>query len=148
MINPSQILLALQTAAGVVHRAGQLPLQSQLLEAHQTVLDLFATQAGLTLEKAALVQRVSELETLLRLRDDFEHHHNAYWTSGAGPIEGPFCSTCFDADGKAIRLIQLQESAGKCGVCSNRVSWAGFDQSDSAPHRRIQGPSWVHGWRK
>lgn len=51
-------------------------------------------------ENSSLKAKLGELETQLRLRADLTYARNSYWRGE----EGPFCSRCFDGDGKLVRL--------------------------------------------
>lgn len=135
--------VTLKAAASVAHSAGKIPLQAQLLDMQQDLLSLVAKQADLLAERAECVARIAELETLLRLRDGFHHERNAYWKRDGEHVDGPFCSTCFDADGKAIRLIEKYEGHGHCGVSKNQVILSKPHPVPSMPQRRVISPGFT-----
>lgn len=144
----STIAVTLKAAAGIAQDAGKIPLYSAILDLQATMLELSAKQADLLGENSVLRARISEMEKHLRLREEFEFSRNAYWKRDADHTDGPFCMTCFDSDGKAIRLIHLANDHGKCGVCKNVVSWTEPIDATTAPQRRVAGPGWVHAWRQ
>lgn len=57
----------------------------------------------------------------LQFHYNLKHQYNAYWKIKNNKQEGPFCSTCFDKDGKLIHLIKNSDILYHCGVCDKNV---------------------------
>lgn len=52
-----------------------------------------------------------------------------YWLSKGSEKEGPFCSTCYDKDGKLIHLYEYTAGWWECNVCKSRFSEGSHDDS-------------------
>ena len=98
--------------------------------------------------RGKLRERIEQIEALLTLREGFHHERNAYWKRVGDHVDGPFCSTCFDADGKAIRQIEIRVGQGKCGVCKNPVLLTGPVAPPPLPQRRVISPGFVDRWNR
>lgn len=71
-------------------------------------------------ENRILRQELNELKNNAITRSALEHKGNGYYLNG----EGPYCTTCFDVDGKLVRLslrkIECQDFlVGSCGGCKS-----------------------------
>lgn len=79
--------------------------------------------AKLAQENAQLRDENHGLRQTLRNREAMAFHENAYWIERDGRREGPFCPRCQDADGKAVRMLNLQPDyhAWKCPNCPTVV---------------------------
>jgi hypothetical protein len=145
MINVSTAIVSLRAAAAVFEKSGNLTLQSELLVVHEKLFELVARLSELQDENRELSGKLAKLGELLQLREGFEFRSNAYWKVDGESLEGPFCCTCFDADGKAIRLIQKYAGYGTCGVCKNGVTLTGPLVPPELPQRRVISPGWARG---
>ncbi len=67
-------------------------------------------------------EEIREFKENLKLIGDMVYTDPYYQMKNTdGKLEGHYCKICFDADKKAIRLIELSNKAGwECGVCKNR----------------------------
>lgn len=83
----------------------------------KSVMEVQRELVSLQEENRQLRQKNNELQNIDILRSELEYKGNAYYHSD----DGPYCTTCFDRDGKLIRLI-LEKKYGeefKIGRCSN-----------------------------
>ena len=99
-------------------------------KAKKAVADALLEGAKIAGENAELRARVRELEEQARLRAELVFEGNAYWLPRDGGREGPFCSKCFDVDGKVIRLHHWEESRQHaCPSCHTIVREPGRERA-------------------
>lgn len=147
MVELGAALTTLKTIAAVVRESGKIELTQHVIELQQTLLALLAENTELAGSNAALHRRVAELTSLLEVKEAFVFDRNAYWRSGGESQDGPFCSRCFDAESKAVRLTQNTTGVGLCPNCKHRVSLEGPKDPKPPVQRRMIHPGWVSGWR-
>lgn len=130
----------LKDLAGLAQKAGSMDLYRQAVELMQQVTE---QQQQITL----LNDKVNSLTEQLRLRDEMTFRDNAYWKLDS---TGPFCSRCFEADVKVIRLHGSQPNSTKqvvyyiCPVCQTRTQQkASVRLSDLQKQQR--GTTITHG---
>jgi len=131
-----RITAALETVAEALKSSGRWEGLNALIELQRLVLEVTERQQILVLEHvelgqklAELQQRVRELEAEKQLADSIVFDGQAYWKlvpSDFGPEpekEGPFCQTCFDRDGKWVRLRPggKREIKWLCSLCGTPV---------------------------
>lgn len=78
------------------------------IELYRKILDLQA-------EVLALVQENTELKQKARITEELAFRNNSYWRED----KGPFCSRCWDADGKLVRLVVRGPYHPQCPNCDN-----------------------------
>jgi len=77
-------------------------------ELNQKLIELQQELMQLQDENRALKDRLRELQEQ-RDRGKKAHWANdAYWLPNDGDWDGPFCSGCYDGDGRLIRLTKLE----------------------------------------
>lgn len=92
------VIEGLKTAGKVLQEAGKIEQYQQILDAQQRMLEMLATISELTEENRILKQQLSA-------RDAMFYENNAYWSKpNDDKSDGPFCSRCWDVDGKTVRL--------------------------------------------
>ena len=110
------VIDGLKTAGKVLQEAGKIEQYQQILDAQQRMLEMQATIADLTEENRIL-------KTQLTTRDAMVYENNAYYTNPTDDSrDGPFCSHCWDVDGKTVRLKpSLNNRAfSSCPSCKNQ----------------------------
>lgn len=89
------------------------------VEAQEKIMELREGALELQEQNIALTEQVAQLEAALQLQGEMIFKRTVYWREceGAEPV-GPFCSTCYDNEGKTIRLHDWDDS-WFCRVCNN-----------------------------
>lgn len=85
----------------------------------QRLADVQLEGAKLAQDNARLRDEVAFLKQQARLDESMAFRDNGYWLqrSGRGE-EGPFCSKCWDGDGKAVRMLEPPNNDHwSCPVC-------------------------------
>jgi hypothetical protein len=147
MVDISAALTSIKTISGIAIAGGKIELTQNVIELQQTLLSLQAENAELSEANRDLRKKIQELIDLSALSEEFYFDRNAYYKGEGSERDGPFCSRCFDAEGKAIRLTQNQPKVGTCHNCKNAVRLDGpAVQAVRTTVRRR--PDWVNGWRR
>jgi hypothetical protein len=79
-------------------------LNEKLMEFHGVILDLQGKMSELQINNEALRDEARALREQIALRGSFVFDAGDYWLDGEQGRIGPFCSRCFDVDGKAVRM--------------------------------------------
>lgn len=87
----------LKTAAKVAQEAGKIELYGQILEVYEKLLEQQKKIDELERENKTLSEK-------LEIKENLVYENNAYWMIRNGQKEGPFCTVCWDADKRAVRL--------------------------------------------
>lgn len=150
-IDPSTVLASLSAAFTTAKAFANTPLKAEyiaLMELLQTAReDAFAVQEELHAARST----IRELEQAAKLRSSLTIDRGVYWSGDSrefGP-DGPYCTRCFDVDGKAVRLGPEGTVYARCKHRDCRAVYAVWPERFSPPanqgHRR--GSSWVDGIR-
>jgi hypothetical protein len=146
MIDVAAAVGTLKTITGVIRDAGKIDLTQQVIDLQQTLLALLAENAELTARTLELSRERDAARALLEVRDAFAFDQNAYWRIEAEVRDGPYCSRCFDAENKAVRLTQNTTNVGACPNCKHRVRLDGPRDPKPVVRRRMIHPGWVNSW--
>lgn len=133
MIDVAAAVTAVKTLASVVKQAGRIDLTQQVIDLQQTLLDLVAQNTELTAEVAGLKEELRHKDAALQLQRQFAFDRDCYWKVNETSREGPFCSRCFDAEAKAVRMHDVEDGYFRCPKCSTTVL---VDASRQPPRRR------------
>jgi hypothetical protein len=105
---------AIKDGVEVARKADNIQVMKQLLDAQKELLDLFD-------ENRKLKERIRELEVREDVSRNLRYDGERYWLTRDGAEDGPYCSVCFDHDGKLIRLTNgATRGSYWCGVCSTK----------------------------
>lgn len=87
------------------------------LELKEAILNLKEQMLALREENLALKEQLQEKQ-----KYNMQFKNNTYWNiKEDGKKEGPYCPTCWDADGKAVRLLKSSGYDGPiCLVCRQK----------------------------
>lgn len=101
----------LKDAAKVLKEADKIEQYKQILEAQEKMLDMQT-------KIKQLEEEVSELRKTKITNEELEYRDKSYWLDE----DGPFCSRCWDADRKLVRLRQQnhQKSDYDCDNCQTK----------------------------
>lgn len=105
----------LKDAAKVLREADKIEQYKEILDALEKMMEMRARISELETE-------VLELKKLRATDDQLEYQDKAYWLDE----DGPFCSRCWDADKKLVRLRQQNNQKSdfdcdNCGVKNIRI---------------------------
>jgi hypothetical protein len=101
----------LKDAAKVLKEADKIEQYKEILEALQKMLEM---QARIS----ELEDEVKQLKKAKEIDEQIEYRDKSYWLED----DGPFCSRCWDADKKLVRLRQdnYQKSDFNCDNCGTK----------------------------
>jgi hypothetical protein len=97
--------------ADLVKKIGDIELYKKILALEEEVMDL-------TRDKRRADDRIEELERTLNIRQDIIFRDGEYFLTRNGREEGPFCSLCWDRDGKLIRKSKMLRYGIVCPACA------------------------------
>lgn len=105
----------IKTIGKVLQEAGKIEQYKQILEVQEQLLAFQKRIIELERENSGLKE---SLETKKKL----EYKNNSYWTKEGEKDVGPFCSHCWEADHKLIRMHPDGNPAfSSCPHCKNSV---------------------------
>lgn len=107
-------------AVSMAQKADNIELVKTILELQQEVLDMQEKNRELNEENRKLKGLIDELK-IVEFKDD------CYYFDG----DGPYCSRCYDAEKKKIRMLKRDTGIGtiydRCPNCGNEVLKATYD---------------------
>jgi hypothetical protein len=148
MVDLGTAIATLKSVAAVVRESGKIDLTQQVIDLHQTLIALLADNAELVSKNRDLQEHMAEISAVLEAREAFVFDRNAYWRSEGQTADGPFCSRCFDADSKAVRLTQNTKAIGVCPNCKRSVRLDGPREPRPPVQRHMVHPGFVNSWRE
>lgn len=97
----------------LVQDIGNIPLLKEIVNLQSEIV-------ALVQERNDLKTEVQQLKEQIKLKGSLEFEDNAYWLKNEdGTNKGPFCSGCFDRDGKDSRLTNTGfHETFHCPVCN------------------------------
>jgi len=106
----------LKSIGKILQEAGKIEQYKQILEIREKLLEMQEEIEGLKKEN-------KELRDRFAVSEDLEYENNVYWVEkNESNKDGPFCSRCWDADKKLIRMHPAGNSAfGECPNCKTSV---------------------------
>jgi len=106
------ILDEIKSAAGIINKIGNMELYQKILDIQAQAMDLMERNVGLQKENF-------ELKKDLEISKKLMHERDAYWISEDGKKDGPFCTRCWDAEKKLVRLHKTGNPVySKCPNCT------------------------------
>ena len=136
------LLEDLKSVVGTIQKIDNIELYRQILDLQNEVLQVVTENTEL---KSRVAKLIEEADLQRSLRFEF----NTYWSGETlETSDGPFCSKCWDADHKLVRLhlVTPNPNYSRCPVCDKSLRVPrrenGFDRSqDNSPSIVIGGPS-------
>ena len=116
-------------------KAGNIDLQQAIISLQQEALELQEENRLLKTENARLTEQLAFHGTLI-----FED--NRYWSERDGNREGPYCSRCWDADRRMVRLHDYENGFLGCPACETAVRGGSSPDQFGDPIHRRRGPTW------
>jgi len=99
---------------------------------HKELIQIQIQVLELQNENYRLREEIRNLEEINTLVHDMKYKENPYWNKD----EGPYCSSCWDSDKKAIRLIVKNDFRASCPICKNEVVYNA--EKEKEHDKRIQ----------
>lgn len=99
-------------------------------------VDLYRRMLELQTQVMALFEENRSLKEQLATRAQLTFKKNAYWMND----DGPFCSRCWDTEGKLVRLHLRQECIPHCPSCKHLA--VDPDTPPPKPIRRVARSNW------
>jgi hypothetical protein len=124
------IIDTVKDVAALVQKADNIELHQKIIELQGQIMSLLEETHGLRAQRQQLLDR-------LQFAEGLEFRNNMYWSRRDGCEEGPYCTKCWDADQKKMRLQQLLNGAQYCPNCQQ--SAPGTFTSKSGTHRLDRG---------
>ncbi len=103
------VLETIKDAVKLAQKLGNVEIAQALIDAQQAALDLMG-------ENQSLRNEVARLKEALELQGTVKYDDGAYWSEN-GDRDGPFCTKCWDADEKLIRMKHTNFTWFKCPHC-------------------------------
>lgn len=104
-------ILDLNTIKEALQIAGKIEFYPQILEAQEKLLEQQKRISDLESENKDLRAKLETKENLIADR-------NMYWIEKDGHRDGPFCTNCWDSEGKLIRSHKSPNTGGiQCPKC-------------------------------
>jgi len=100
-------------------------------------IDLYRRMLELQTQVMALFEENRSLKEQLATRAQLKFKKNAYWMND----DGPFCSRCWDAESKLVRLHQQEGCVPRCPSCDHLA--VDPDTRPPKPIRRATRSSWL-----
>lgn len=108
----------LKSAAKVLQEAGKIEQYKQILEAQEKLLEMQKKIADFEEENRSLKER-------LKTKEKLTYENDAYWSNGKGQKIGPFCSKCWEDEGKLLRMhYQKNSYRYTCPKCHTLIDKA------------------------
>ncbi|MGH7514762.1 MAG: hypothetical protein ACREOQ_17790 [Gemmatimonadales bacterium] len=127
------IVETVKDVATLVQKADNIELYQKILELQGQIMSLLEESHGLKAE-------LRDYRDRLRFEGGLEFRDNMYWHRQAeGEADGPFCSTCWDTEAKAVRLQRMKDKSLWCPKCQKTVR-EHIPHAAPAAHRAPGGP--------
>jgi hypothetical protein len=101
------VIDTVKDVALLVQKVDNIDLVKHVLALQQDVLSLVEENRALKNENRGLKEQAATREKLKFLQ-------NSYWTDDG---DGPFCSRCWDAETKLVRLHKMRGASPSCPSC-------------------------------
>jgi hypothetical protein len=115
------------------------------VELYRRILDLQSEVVGLFGENLQLKNQLSEVQAKLDLQQKLRFEVNAYWIGDTiQSSDGPFCSNCWDAKRKLVRLHTLNHNVkwSECPTCERKLRMPrrenSFDHSEDDENSSVR----------
>lgn len=122
----STILSSIKTATEIAKLIKESDLSLEKAETKLKLADLISALADAKIDAAELQrlifdkdEKIKKLEEILSIKQKLRYEPPYYWLDAETGKEGPFCQTCYDKDGKLIRLQSQGDGYWFCNICRN-----------------------------
>lgn len=136
----------LQGILAVVKKSKELDEQLSILDFKDQLIELREKLQDVRDECNALVHENQNLQEQLKLKDEMQHEEdgNIIWRIVGEKRYGPYCSTCYMGEGKAITLSSSSDvGAWNCPKCKNHFNTKQWDVDQLEKYQALRRS---HGW--
>jgi len=102
---------AIKDGVEVARKADNIEVMKQLLDAQKEALDLLD-------QNRALRERIRTLEEKAQIQGSLIFRDNKYWVGRLNQTDGPYCTTCWDVDGRLVRMLTGDFEIRYCNFCT------------------------------
>ena len=102
--------------AKAVEEIHNLELYQRVLSLHSDIIELVEENNRLRTENTSL-KKQQEIRGKLRLGPDRRFHLYYLFNDNGQPEDGPFCTVCWDIDGKLVRPFGYNDQGGSGYIC-------------------------------
>ena len=127
------LLNILKEAASLAKEANRTDLYKAILDYQRQLSDYQRQIDALEDENRGLKTSLRELEQRLKRRDEMVFLHSACWRRTPDGYEGPYCSRCWEGNGKLIHLHSLKEAGPDWYRCPNTQECESFNVQSPHP---------------
>ena len=100
MIDPGAIASSVRVLTNLAKEAGKVELREKIVELVGQLNEVVA-------DNSELRRRIEDLETRAQIKSSLQFRRFSYWTGESDSEEnGPYCTKCWDVDGKLVRMLQ------------------------------------------
>jgi hypothetical protein len=132
------ILDTVKDVASLVQKADNIELYQKILELQIQIM-------GLLEDNHSLRSELRNRQERSRFENGLEFRNNMYWHRlGPDKVDGPFCSKCWDAAEKAVRLQRLTGGMMWCPHCER--SAPGTEPPSASDSRGFEDRDWETGY--
>ena len=100
----------LKDAVKLAQQLGNVEMAQSLIDAQRSALELME-------QNGALKEENTKLKQALELKGAVNFDGGAYWREVEGKRDGPFCTKCWDADSKLMRMHPTKSPWCRCPKC-------------------------------
>lgn len=100
---------AAKTVASLAQEYGKMDL-------YQKTVELMAQVTDLAAENFDLKTELVDLKAKMQLQEEVVFHDNHYWRKSANGEDGPFCTRCWDVEGRLVRGLPGHDDF-ECPAC-------------------------------
>jgi hypothetical protein len=121
------VVSAIKKGVALAKRDGDQDVLVLLLDAQEQALDLRDEIVSLRAENEELRQEIKRLSDAADISGSIVFGDHAYWQRRTdGSLDGPFCSKCYDTEGKLIRphpQFHMNTRIWQCPNCRSTVKY-------------------------
>lgn len=109
------IIRDIKDVASIVQKAGNIDL-------YKRILDLQAEALEMLEQNSELKNQINELKAKLSTKEKLIFKNSKYYFDETGPShKGPFCTKCWDTEGKLVNLQDNYSGYYRCPNCNMTV---------------------------
>jgi len=106
----SAALGAVKTISEIAKNVNNVELIQKVIDLQSAIMEMQRDLQLLQTERHALAEEIRELKEERNIRTSLQYANHVYWVRDeSGALDGPFCTTCWDASKKLVRLAFFSE---------------------------------------
>ena len=132
IVSAKAVFAAIKKGIALAKKAGDNEVLEILLDAQEQALDLRDEVLSLRTERQELRAENAQLREALKLQGTVKYDDGAYWTENE-ERDGPFCTKCWDADERLIRMKHTYHEWFECPNCKTACQIPSGPGATSSP---------------